>query len=799
MVTRRPAFAVPVGEFAGALLAQLEVAPRAQVIADQVAQLLPDAAVVVYVIDDQDNPSWTPKATAGEITVSAALEFEAGTLGTVAEKKSLVLFESAELQREQYAHLDVRRTVQSLAYVPLLSDETLIGAIEVIHYEQSFPESMSEALQKIAELASPAVAAAQFYEGERNVSLQSISRVTQMYDLEKVFNSTLEIDELLETVGKKFQEVMSVQGVNLWMVNGDVLELVNCAGMDPSVAQGMTQKPGEGVAGDISDSGEAVRIDDAEDERLQRRNAGHEEEAVFSLLAAPLMEHENLVGVVEAVNRLDGMPFDEDDEFLLMNICETASNALHNASLLQAERKVEIMEALVKVSGEITSTLDLDRVLAAIVNGPASVIPYERAAIALEERGRMTVKAVSGMAKINPQDPELARLQDLLEWTSLSSGPIFVCQHGDTVEDEREETRAKFAAYFAESGMRAFHALPLMDDDGRLGVFSLESSDPDFLNMAQLEMIKVLAGQATVALRNASMYREVPFIDVLQPLLQKKRKFMALQKSRRLAWAAGVVLGLVFLAAFPLPLRVAGPAVVAPQHTARVQPAVAGVIQQVNVREGQAVKQGGVLGTLADWQFQAELAAAQAKYETAVSQMNHALVVNDGAEAGIQRVEADYWASEVTRAKERLAQTVLRSPLDGVVATPHMEDAVGRSLNPGDTFAEIVDTSSASVDVAIDQYDVALLRPGEEASVKLEGYPASTFRGVLEIVSPKGQLEGDQRMFYARVSVPNADGRIRAAMQGQSKIVTGWRPAGIVLFRHPAMWLWAKLWSWFGW
>lgn len=347
--------------------------------------------------------------------------------------------------------------------------------------------------------------------------------------------------------------------------------------------------------------------------------------------------------------------------------------------------------------------------------------------------------------------------------------------------------------------MRAFHALPLMDDDGRLGVFSLESSDPDFLNMAQLEMIKVLAGQATVALRNASMYREVPFIDVLQPLLQKKRKFMALQKSRRLAWAAGVVLGLVFLAAFPLPLRVAGPAVVAPQHTARVQPAVAGVIQQVNVREGQAVKQGGVLGTLADWQFQAELAAAQAKYETAVSQMNHALVVNDGAEAGIQRVEADYWASEVTRAKERLAQTVLRSPLDGVVATPHMEDAVGRSLNPGDTFAEIVDTSSASVDVAIDQYDVALLRPGEEASVKLEGYPASTFRGVLEIVSPKGQLEGDQRMFYARVSVPNADGRIRAAMQGQSKIVTGWRPAGIVLFRHPAMWLWAKLWSWFGW
>ena len=81
------------------------------------------------------------------------------------------------------------------------------------------------------------------------------------------------------------------------------------------------------------------------------------------------------MGVVEAVNRLDGVPFDEDDEFLLANICETASNALHNASLLQAERKVEILEALVKISGEITSTLDLDRVLDAVVNGPSACNP----------------------------------------------------------------------------------------------------------------------------------------------------------------------------------------------------------------------------------------------------------------------------------------------------------------------------------------------------------------------------------------------------------------------------------------
>ena len=82
--------------------------------------------------------------------------------------------------------------------------------------------------------------------------------------------------------------------------------------------------------------------------------------------------------------------------------------------------------------------------------------------------------------------------------------------------------------------MRGFYAVPLADDEGRVGILSFESSDPDCLTSAHLEMIKVLASQATVALRNASLYKEVPFIGVLQPFFQRKRKFLALEKHRRI-------------------------------------------------------------------------------------------------------------------------------------------------------------------------------------------------------------------------------------------------------------------------
>src|SRR5262249_45568255 len=167
---------------------------------------------------------------------------------------------------------------------PLLVHEVLIGVLELVSYERSFPKAMLEALREVEALAAPALAAARDYESERNATLHSISRVTQMYDLEKVFNSTLAMDELLGIIAKKFQDMMAVQGINLWMVNNDTLELIRTAGHDPTVRVGTRQNPGEGIAGDISDDGKPVLIDDSQDERLKRRNAGQKSGVGLSLL-----------------------------------------------------------------------------------------------------------------------------------------------------------------------------------------------------------------------------------------------------------------------------------------------------------------------------------------------------------------------------------------------------------------------------------------------------------------------------------------------------------------------------------
>lgn len=781
------------------LLREPELGPRASLTVQRAAESLSDGAAILY-LTEASKGSWRVIAKIGEVRLGAVVPFETGRLPALAKTREPLVLTPKQLATEDYAHLGLRRTPRYWAGFPILSGKVLVGALEVVSFDDVISEPDLAGLAELVEDVGPALGSALAYEQERTHYLEAVSRLAALYDLEKVFSSTLEMNTLFNIVPSKFRDLLQVRAVNLWMVKDEEqIELVGRAGDDPSLPIGSVQQKGEDVVAQVSDSGEGKLISDRDDVYLKRRNSGLQEGKILSLMAAPLVARGDQVGVVEAVDKLDGTAFDEDDLAMLISLAETAAQALINANLLQTERKVQILQTLVKVSTELASTLDLERVLQALVHLPGAVLPYERAAIALEQRGKLQLRAVSGTTRINPEDPDMQRLTQMLALASAATDIILVTRHGDEISGSREENVPRFTRYFAESSMRAFCAMALADGEGKLGVLCFESSDPDFLTPAHLEMVRVLGAQAAVALRNASLYKEVPFISVLGPLLQKKQKFFAMERRRRAVWIGAAAAAVIFLAGFPVPLRLEGDANVAPARTAQVQAAIDGVIRAVHVREGQWVKEGQILGDMEDWDYRSALAAAQAKYQIADSEVDQALSVNDGGTAGIKRAEADYWEAEVERSRQRLEKTHFRAPLDGWVTTAHIEDSAGRHLSAGDTFAEVVDSSVAKIDVAIDDQDVLLLHQDSPAVVKLDSLPVRVFHGRVAVVSPKGTLDGDKRYFFARIALPNPNGLLRPGMQGHGKVSVGWRPAGYVLFRRPALWAYSKLWSWISW
>jgi len=290
----------------------------------------------------------------------------------------------------------------------------------------------------------------------------------------------------------------------------------------------------------------------------------------------------------------------------------------------------------------------------------------------------------------------------------------------------------------------------------------------------------------------------VPLISLLEPLMQKKSALLRTSRSRRLvtaAIAAAVILILIFV---PLPMRVTGEAVVAPQHLITVAAPVDGNVDQVFAHEGQRVAAGDVLGSMNDWEWRTDLASTEAKYQQASLAMEDDLA-HGSAQSGADRAQVEYLRTEVDRARARMQNAELRSPSAGIVVTPDLQNAAGKHLDAGAPFAQVLDLDSAIFRIAIPERDAALLQAGQAAAIKLDSYPQRTWHNNVSIVSPEAQAADGVRTITAEVPVSNADAVLRAGMSGRAKIFIGWRPAGYVLLRAPALWVWQTLWDWIGW
>jgi RND family efflux transporter MFP subunit len=793
-------------ELAQSLLASPEVAARATLLTDAVRKALPESACALYSLrSSAEGASWTILGVSDEISVvDPSIAAAAPLFAPLLESPRPIVYSASQLAREDYAHIHVVRTIRSIGYLPLLREQELVGAFEIVSFGDPLTEAALQSLEGLAELAVAALGSAEQYEEQRQNLLDSIHRLTQLYDLEKSLNETLDFEPLLELIPVKVAAMLPCQAIHLWMFDSGRLRLVSAWGEDATAELGATEDAGEGYVGDMAEEGAPLLINDPEDPRLATRN----ERApggppVTDVLLVPLIERaqdggESELGVLEAINKAGGAGFTDDDLFFMNSMSETVSSALKNASLMHAERKLEILEALVHVSSEITSTLRLDRLLQIIVNSPQSVLPFERCSIALDHRGRLQLKAISGMGSIPTGDVQVEQLRTLLQWLSNYDRQLLIRQHAEEPETDEPQARAAVGQHFEASGYRAIFALPLADDQGRVGLLLYESSDPDFLEVAHIEMIKVLAGQTTVAIRNALLYREVPLIGLLEPLVQRKQAFLRSDRKRQgviLGTVAAVILLLIFC---PLPLRISGTAVVAPQSVATLAAPVEGTIANVYAREGQHVSRGEVLATMDDWAWRNQLTAAQAKFEAAMLAMQGDLA-RHSAQAGQDRTQADYLRAEMERTRLRIANAQLRSPIDGIVVTPDLQNAAGEHLDAGGTFAQVLDLASARINIAVDQEDANLVQAGQKAAIKLNSFPAQTLHGQVFSISPEALPNGDDRVFYAHVLVPNESAELRTGMDGRAKISAGFRPAGFVLLRAPALWLWKQLWGWIGW
>ena len=270
-------------ELAASLLAANDPAARSALVAAAVVEALPECACVVHRFrPDNGETCWTAVGVAGDVSLELlSMATESRLLAPLlAEEPTGAIYTGGKLQREDYAHLHVNRSIASLAYLPLFDRESLLGAIEIIAFVGILSSADLATLDPIAQLAPPALLAAEDFDHGRQDLLDSIHRMTQLYDLEKSLNATLELDEVTKLAPEKTVAMLPCQAIHLWLFDGARLRLMSRAERTTRSSFGMIQEPGEGYVADMAEEGEPLLIEDAEDERLLLRNAALGEDPV---------------------------------------------------------------------------------------------------------------------------------------------------------------------------------------------------------------------------------------------------------------------------------------------------------------------------------------------------------------------------------------------------------------------------------------------------------------------------------------------------------------------------------------
>jgi PAS domain S-box-containing protein len=432
------------------------------------------------------------------------------------------------LEDPDYALEMLRDTagLRSLLAVPLVRDSVVIGTITTQHWTTArpFSESQIELLQTFADQAVIAIQNVRLFKEleARNSELRvALEQQTATSELLKVIGqSTFDLQPVFDTLAESAVRMCEAERGLIYRFDGEVLRFAAGHNISDDMKSFVEQHP---VApGRHTTTARAAldrRTTHIHDVRTdpEYTYGAREVDPIRTVLSVPMLRAGELLGVI-VLYRFEVWPFSDSQIALMETFADQAAIAIENARLLNAlqertaqlTRSVQELQALGEVTRAVSSTLDVETVLATIVSRAVELsgshigIVYEFDEATQSFHGRAT-------HHLSPELVAAMRAQPIRLGESAvgRAGVIREPVQVADLEAEREIVLARSREALVGEGMHSLLALPLVREDRLLGGLVIARREQGAFSPEVIATLQTFASQSALAIHNAGLFREI--------------------------------------------------------------------------------------------------------------------------------------------------------------------------------------------------------------------------------------------------------------------------------------------------
>lgn len=318
----------------------------------------------------------------------------------------------------------------------------------------------------------------------------------------RVFNSTLEYEELIRLVLRLVMKAVSAEAAMVFRIDHDRTDMkIRMMKSTEDDVRIVTRELGDGSVGWVARYKEPLIINDpSHDLRVDpgiARECGIVPQSIISL---PLVGKGQMIGVVAAMNSA-GSHFSEQDLDILTGLNNQIAVAIDNAHLYREVKKEALEKHIMyEIGKKLSSSLELDELLREILDSMKQVVSYDAGGIFLVDPKSGDLKSIHSVG----YDPELENNLNLKTGQGLI-GHVASTGESLIVPDVSGDSR-----YVGGSrSTRSEILVPIKIDDRLIGVLNLESSQLNAYNSSSLALMDAFASQAAISLERARSHQSM--------------------------------------------------------------------------------------------------------------------------------------------------------------------------------------------------------------------------------------------------------------------------------------------------